>query len=284
MNSTEIANVEPSGAAAAISSETRAMTLGQKVEYAKLLADSGMIPKHYQKHPANCLVAIEYGEALDIAPIVAINQITVVNGGASMEAKLMIALARKAGHKVRLSGDEKTATCVIVRADDPGHESIVTWDEAKAKKSKLWGGGHWEKNPGLMLRYRAAAECIRLTCPEVLAGITYTPDEMEEITRRNTRATTVTQVDTPQPARTAAYFMRALRLNGMQFKQFAGRVLGHDPGSWERMPAADQDSVLEQLGVWEATGEDPTITAVDGEIVDTLTGEMPLITEDGDQA
>ena len=275
-----IATTEPTGTTAAIRTDTQHMGFGEKVEYAKLLADAGMIPEAYRNKPANCLVAIEYGEALGVAPIVAINQIAVVKGGVSMEAKLMISLARKAGHTVRLSGDDKSATCVIIRADDPAHEATVTWDQAKATKAGLWGSGHWAKNPGLMLRYRAAAENIRLTCPEVLAGISHTPEEQAEIARRNLSKTTVTQVAPPAQPKTAGYYMKALKLTGASFKGFAERVLGKQVTSWERLDADDQDAVLGQLGVWEQTGTDPTLLeAVDGELVNPVTCEV----EDGDQ-
>lgn len=262
-----VAVPEPSGNAA-IPGETRGLALAEKIEYAKLLADSGMIPKVYQKQPANCLVAIEYGEALNLAPIVALNQITVVNGGVSMEAKLMIALARKAGHIVRLSGDAESATCTIIRADDPGHEAVVTWDKARAEKAGLWGKGYWEKDPGLMLKYRAAAQNIRLTCSEVLAGITYTPDEVEEIrARNNTPTVTVTQVRPGKP-KTAGYYMKALKLSGKQFQEFAGRVLGGIPDAWEKLSAADQQKVLGALAQWEAIGADPTTGEInDAELV-----------------
>lgn len=265
-----VATTEPSGAAAAIHAETAQLTLPQKIEYAKVLAESGMIPKHYQKQPANVLVAMEYGQALGIAPIVAINQITVVNGGASMEAKLMISLARKAGHRVRLEGDETHAVCTIIRADDPDHESVVRWDEAKAKKAGLWGGGHWAKNPGLMLRYRAASECIRLTCPEVLAGITYTPEEVEEIAHRNARPTvTVSQV--APPAKTAGDYMKSLKLTGKAFKDFSARVLQSEVTSWEKLTEAEQARILGALAQWEQAGVDPTLAA---DTVDVETGEI----------
>lgn len=241
-----------------------------KLAYARELANAGMIPKTYQKNPANVLVAIEYGQALGVDPIVAMNQITVVNGGVSMEAKLMMALARKAGHIVRLEGDEHSATCTIVRADDPGHEAKVTWDERKAKQAGLWGKGHWAQNPQLMLRYRAAAENIRLTCPEVLAGISYTPEEVKEIRSRNVHQPANLGARAP---RDAQYYMKALKLSGQQFKAFAERTLGHDVEGWEKMPKSDQRDVLAGLDRWLRDGQDPTMLE-DAEVVNEATGEV----------
>jgi len=149
-------------------------------QYAIALAASGLLPQAFRSQPANVLVAIEYGDALGIAPIVAMAEINVINGTPSLSAALMASLARNAGHKVRTTGDGHSATCIIVRCDDPEFEHTFTWDEAKAKASDLWGKGHWKKDAGTMLKWRAISEAVRFTCPEVLAGIKYTPEEVTD--------------------------------------------------------------------------------------------------------
>lgn len=242
-----------------------------KLTYAKTLANAGLIPEVYQKNPGNVLVAVEYGQALGIDPIIAMNQITVVNGGVSMEAKLMMALVRKAGHIIRVEGDKHAATCTIIRADDPGYEAKVTWDEAKAKQAGLWGRGHWSKNPELMLRYRAAAENIRLTCPEVLAGINYTPEEVSEIRERNKHQPANLAARAPKDAQ---YYMKQLKLSGQDFKAFTQRALGHEVKvGWEKMSEADQATVLSGLDRWLRDGQDPTMLE-EAEVVDENTGEV----------
>lgn len=159
--------------------------LPDKIQHAKALADSGMIPRVYQGAPANVLVAIELGEALGIKPIVAINEINVINGTPSPSASLMVSLARAAGHKVRVRNDESGAgVCEIIRADDPEYTHRSVWDEKKARAAGLWGKGHWGKDPATMLRWRAASECVRLACSEVLGGLKYTPEEVMEMEGR----------------------------------------------------------------------------------------------------
>jgi len=158
-----------------------AAPLPERMEYAKALAGSSLIPRAFQQRPADVLVAIEYGNALGIAPIVALSEINVINGSPSLSASLMAALARQAGHKVRVTGDDRSATCTIVRADDPDFSHTATWDEAKAKSAGLWNKGHWAKDAGTMLRWRAISECVRFACSEVLGGIRYTPEEVHEM-------------------------------------------------------------------------------------------------------
>lgn len=161
---------------------TTTSNLPDKMEYARALAASGMIPRDYQQQPANVLVAIEYGEALGIKPIIAINEINVISGTPSPSASLMASLARDAGHRVRAwNEDDGAAVCEIVRADDPEFTHRSRWDEKKARSAGLWGKGHWAKDAETMLRWRAISECVRLACPEVLGGLKYTPDEAREI-------------------------------------------------------------------------------------------------------
>lgn len=169
------------------------VALADKIEYAKAMAASGLIPRVYQTQPANVLVAIEYGEALGLRPIVAMSEINVINGTPSLSASLMASLAREAGHKVRVesSANPPRATCTIIRADDPTFEHVVTWDEQRARDNGLWGKGHWAKDPEVMLQWRAISACVRRACPEVLAGIKYTPEEVQEFTGPSTTATQV---------------------------------------------------------------------------------------------
>ena len=155
-------------------------SLPAKVQFAAALADASLLPKQYQRQPANVLVAIEYGDALGIKPMVAMNEINIINGTPSLSASLMQALARQAGHKVRVTGDTTSATCEIVRADDPDFTHRAVWDEKKARDAGLWGKGHWAKDPATMLKWRAISECVRFACSEVLGGLKYTPEEVRE--------------------------------------------------------------------------------------------------------
>ena len=168
-------------------------SLPDKMAFAKALAAAGMIPKVYQQQPANVLVAIELGDALGIAPIVAINEINVINGTPAPSASLMASLARAAGHKVRIWNDDDGAgVCEIIRADDPDFTHRARWDEAKARTAGLWGRGHCGKDPATMLRWRAVSECVRLACSEVLGGLKYTDDEVRDFTPRGGGASDAT--------------------------------------------------------------------------------------------
>ena len=155
-------------------------SLPDRLEYARSLAMAGLLPDAFRQQPANVLLGMELASALDLAPIVVINELAVIGGKPSFSAKFMRALVRRAGHRLRESFIDGVARCVIVRADDPDWEHAATWDETKARQHDYWGKGHWKKNPELMLKNRALSECVREACPEVLGGVAYTPDEVAD--------------------------------------------------------------------------------------------------------
>lgn len=153
--------------------------ISARMEYARALAASGMIPRHYQAQPANVLVAIETGMALGIPPIQALSGIAVINGRASMSSDLMAAVVRRAGHTLRVREHDGAVTATVIRSDDPGYEFEVTWDEAKARQAGLWGGrGPWSQYPTQMLRARAITEVCRQAASDALMGVIYTPEEL----------------------------------------------------------------------------------------------------------
>ncbi len=154
-----------------------ALSTPQKIEYAKMLADSGLLPAAYRKQPANLLYAIEYGQMLGLSPMAAITQIHVIEGKPTASSALIAGLVRRAGHKLEVSGDDATATARLTRGDD-GSVFEVTWTLARAKTAELSGKGNWKKYPAAMLKARAITEACRDGASDVLFGVIYTPEEL----------------------------------------------------------------------------------------------------------
>ncbi len=276
MTSNEIATTTTQSGSGVLD-ELQHASIEARVAYAERLAESGLIPQAFQKRPQDVLVAIEWGRELGLTPIAAMKEIYVVHGQPSLSAKSMLALARRAGHRVRVEGDQQSATCEILRADDPDYPHRVTFSLDDAKQAGLLANTGWKNQPATMLRWRAVSNAVRLACPEVLGGISYTAEEMEEARRRNTIRTTATVVPyaVPDPTRSVSDFMKALGINGKQLKAFTARVLGGEVGTWESLTEEERSQVVQGLAQWEATGEDPTLTeTADGELIDEETGEV----------
>lgn len=154
--------------------------LEQKIQYANMMAKANLLPKAFAQQPGNVLLAMELGEALGVRPIVAMLQVHVIEGRPAAGSALIQSLVRRAGHKVRIKTNQEagTATCTIVRSDDPDWPTEVTWTRAMAQKAGLLGKDNWRKYEEDMLVARATAACARRACPEVLCGINNSPEEL----------------------------------------------------------------------------------------------------------
>lgn len=157
---------------------TQAASLPEKMQYAKALAESGMLPSQYRKQPANLLYALEYAESLGLHPMAAITGIHVIEGKPSASSALISALVRRAGHKLRVRGNDQEAVAQIVRADDPDFTFEVRWTMARAEQAGLARKQVWKNYPAAMLKARAITEVARDACEEALSGMHYTPEEL----------------------------------------------------------------------------------------------------------
>lgn len=157
--------------------------LNTELRAAEVMAQADMLPDRFKGKPANVLVAREIAQAMGESPWVTMSELYFVGNVPTFSAKYMRSRVRAAGHVLRERFDPSTmtATCTIVRHDDPDYEHTVTWDMKKANAHGLGDKGHWKKNPELMLKNRAVSECVRMACNEVMGGVDYTPDEAEHM-------------------------------------------------------------------------------------------------------
>jgi hypothetical protein len=171
-----------------------AAALPAKIQYAKALADSGLLPKQYQNWPANVLWAMEYAEMLHLPPMAAMTGVHVIEGKPTASAGLISALVRKAGHRLRIGYSEAAMTgwAEIVRSDDPDYTFRSEWNLERAviaelctikdgKPFALDSKGRslpWRKFFPSMTKARATTEVARDACEEVLFGLHYTPEEL----------------------------------------------------------------------------------------------------------
>lgn len=151
--------------------------LDQAFRLAQALAHSQLVPQALRGKPSDILVIILYGQELSLPPMQAMQVIDVMKGRPSLRANLWVALARKAGHKVRIGQcDAKSATVTVIRHDDPDGAITATYTLDDAKTAGLLTNDNYSKNPKAMLYARAASTAIRQACPEVAMGFS---DEYE---------------------------------------------------------------------------------------------------------
>ena len=171
--------------------------LATQMEFARAVAASGVLPRAYRDNPGSVLIAVNLGAAMGLAPAESLYRIHVIEGKPSASAELIAANVRKAGHRLRVRGDDQHAVVQIIRSDDPDWPFEVEWTIERAKAAGLTGKDVWKKYPASMLKARAITECARTACPEALYGVTYVTEELDD--RREGHAT----VEAPSSSRQA---------------------------------------------------------------------------------
>lgn len=173
-------------------------TFGEKYKMAQVLSQSGLIPQGLNT-PEKVCVALQWGHELGLSPMVAVNNVAVINGKPTLSADIMCAVVKRSpeyGGIEWIKNSDTEAECKITRILPNGKtESIVSrFTMEDATKAGLAGRDVWRKYPRRMLKHRCLSYGLKDMFPDFLAGL-YTPEEMESITPEQPAERNVT----PQP-------------------------------------------------------------------------------------
>jgi hypothetical protein len=150
-------------------------------EIAAYAIKSGLLPSSIKSAEQATIIALK-GRELGLPPMVALSEIYVVNGRPCCSANLMLAKILERYPKASIEYvqmDSKACRIKVKRfPDQPETEIGFTWDEAKT--AGLSNKDTWIKWPADMLRARAITRMKRAIFADVLTGVNYTPEEMEE--------------------------------------------------------------------------------------------------------
>lgn len=144
----------------------------------RFIAGTEFVPKAMRGNLPAIMACVATGRSLGISDMHALRSIHIIDGKASMSAELMVALARRAGHSI--SADIGPDSCTVKgRRGDNGDEMSCTWTLEMAEKAGLLNKDNWKKYPQAMLWARPASQLCRMLFPDVLAGVSLTPEEAE---------------------------------------------------------------------------------------------------------
>lgn len=220
-----------------------------RIEHAKIVAQSSLIPAEYRGKPADIVWAMDIGDALGVPYTQVMQSMVVARGKMTMSADLMGAVVRRAGHRLRLREDGDSVTADLIRADDPDYTFTVTWDKEKARAAGLWGSrGPWQQYPRQMLRARAITEVCRQGASDALAGTVYTPEELESPSSQNApqKPAQQSQEDRAQRDMTRTILMDYCRESGRDANEVWRAA--QDAGA----TMDDPDSLSAVIDKWEA--------------------------------
>jgi hypothetical protein len=148
---------------------------------AQRIAATPFVPGALRGRPEAVLACVLYGSELNLGPMQSLASIHVIDGRPAAAPELMRALIARAGHRLDVEhATDDTVTLVGTRADT-GATARVTWTLEDARRANLLGKGAWKTYPRAMLLARATSELARMIFADVIAGLSYTPEEVSSI-------------------------------------------------------------------------------------------------------
>ena len=148
-------------------------------QQANVLLKSGFLPQSI-KTEAQVITIMMMGSALQIDPIVALNNINVIQGKPTVAPQLMLALVRRSGQleSFKVSDDGECCTVEIKRKGEPTH--IEKFSQRDAVSMGLAGKDNWRKQSPVMRKWRAIAAACRTVFSDIIWGIaSYTAEEID---------------------------------------------------------------------------------------------------------
>lgn len=161
-------------------------------QMAKGLSQSTLVPMTFQNNPANCLIAIEQANRLNISPLACMQNLHVIQGRPSFSSSFIIGLINASGkYDMELQFDEEekdgkpySCTCWTELNGRKVTGIKITMDMADKEGWTKKNGSKWLSIPQVMLRYRAASFFARMNCPELSIGL-YSKEELDDFPSTN---------------------------------------------------------------------------------------------------
>jgi len=156
-------------------------TLGEAIDFSKLVAASELCPKEYRGNPQAVLIAVQMGAEVGIPPMQALQNIAVINGRPSMWGDLVLGLVQASGLLEWINEREPAdalakaeGRCEVKRRGVT--EPVVrTFSVEMAEKAGLTSRGGpdapWARYRGRMLQMRARSWALRDLFADVLKGL-----------------------------------------------------------------------------------------------------------------
>ena len=145
-------------------------TFNLAYQMAKGLSQSTLVPQQFQNNAANCLIALEQSNRLNISPMAVMQNLYIVQGKPSFSSSFIIGLINASGkYDMELQFDEEekdgkpyACTCWTEKDGRKVTGIKITMDMAEKEGWSKKNGSKWVTIPQVMLRYRAASFFARM--------------------------------------------------------------------------------------------------------------------------
>lgn len=154
--------------------------LGPAADLADKIARTEFVPKTLRGRPDAILACILAGHEAGIPPMTSLQFIDIIDGRPAPRAQLARMLILSQGHRLWI--EETTMTRCTVCGQRAGEEKVhrISWTLDDAQRAGIAAKDNWRKYPRQMLIARATGDLARIAFADVLGGMPYLAEELED--------------------------------------------------------------------------------------------------------
>lgn len=162
------------------------------IELAKMMANSTLVPREFQKQPANCLLVIMQAVRWEMDPFAVIQHTSIINGRPMYNGQLVAAVVNSRGN-LRKDLDYEYGNGPTEEEPEGEGRWVRVWgqrqrdDEPKSTISYLdkvkTNNTQWVKQPDQQLAYHGSRVWARRYTPGLMLGV-YSPEEFPRETAK----------------------------------------------------------------------------------------------------
>ena len=222
------------------------------LDMAQTIARSGFLPAHLSTVEKVAAIILK-GRELGIPGMQSISHIQVIDGKLSCSAELMLALMARGGITWTWKQDGSDGEEAVIEFHREGFSPVagkftmedarrietVSWENGEKKTVKLADRDSWKNYPANLLRARAISNGARMIGPDLLTGLSYTPEELGAVVDEEGLPT-----PTSRPKPHARFLTRCAQLQTEMDEETYQAVLGQfDIQSAEDVDEDDTDTM-----------------------------------------
>lgn len=181
---TELAELQQRSAAAGITAATSYLPSDEEaarlIRQAEYLAGTDLVVRQLQGKPANIAFIMLIARALGMDAAWGLTRIYIVEGKPTLAAETMRALVLREGHHIHFQTlSSEQVVMVGWREGQEEWPTEVKWDLEDARRAGVLGKNTWKAFPQDMLTARCTTRLCRLIFPDVLMGMTWSPEDFD---------------------------------------------------------------------------------------------------------
>jgi hypothetical protein len=145
------------------------------------MAGTQFVPESYRGKPDTVAAAILTGREMGIGPMQSLRDIHMIDGRPAFSAQLMLSKLRSGGVVIVESSATAERAYIKARRSDTGEEGEFEFTKADAEAAGLLGKKNYRQWPSDMMWARAVGRMARRFGSDLLGGLVYTKEELEDI-------------------------------------------------------------------------------------------------------